>query len=128
MPTYARREGGAYARGEPGLARRYCSFEILVDRDLQPRGAVPRARAEGTRQGGLLLRRFELDEARYARRAAVVGQAKSVDRAERLAHRKHGLGQRVEIARFAQLLGDLGLHQLERMLLPAAGGPVSPKA
>src|SRR4051812_37425352 len=104
MPTYARREGGAYARGELALARRlWGSYlatqlmmhgqradlvvraathltELLAHRDIEAHGAVDHLGAERADQRRLLLGRFQLDEAHDALRAAVVHQLETVDR------------------------------------------------
>jgi hypothetical protein len=74
------------------------------------RRAVQHLRAERARERRLQLRRLELDQAGDARGAAVVHQAERVHRAIRLAHAEHGLGQRVEIMRLAELLCDFRLH------------------
>src|SRR5688572_4110159 len=122
MPTYARREGGAYARGETliGLLAR----KILVYRDLQAHRAVRAADAEraGERRG--LLGRFELDDARDARGAAVMNEAEGMHRAVWRADRQDVLGQGIEVAHSAELLDDFRLH-LQKMLLAAtlAGYP-----
>jgi len=101
--------------------------EILLDRNLEAGRAVQDPGPEGARQRRLLLLRFELDQAGYPRRATVVDQAERVHRPERLAHGKHCLGQRIEIARFAKLFGDFRFHP-ERMLLPCPGVRLSQKA
>src|SRR5882672_8790645 len=121
MPTYARREGGAYARGEPALAGRLWSrylaeqpmhghrrdlvvaaFEVLAHGDVEAGRAVDHLRAERAHQRGLVLRRLELDEAHHARRAPVVHQLETVDWTIGLAQAEHVLRQRVQIARLAQ--------------------------
>ena len=84
--------------------------EILFHRDLQARRAVQDARADCARERGLLLRVFELDQARDAARAAVVGHAEGVHRAVRLAHREHGFRQRIKIMRLRQALEYFRLH------------------
>src|SRR6059058_3615158 len=69
MPTYARREGGAYARGGTGLACRYAGLfggglwrqgddaaallEIVAYRDLQAHRAIDHAGPEFARERGL---------------------------------------------------------------------------
>ena len=97
--------------GETGNLGRYVALKSLstgISRHAAPFSTLaPRARASRR----LLLRRLELDQARDTCGAAVVNQAERVHRPVRLAHRKHGLGQRVKIARIAQLFGDFRLHR-----------------
>src|SRR5437868_4381686 len=122
MPTYARREGGAYARGGTGLACRCAglfggglwrqgdygaaALEIVADRDLQAHRAVDRAAAQRARERGLVLRRLELDQAGHAARAAVVDQLERMHRTKGLAHRENPPGERVEVARVGCLVHD----------------------
>src|SRR5216684_1739402 len=114
MPTYARREGGAYARGELALARRLWSrhltphlmhrqrrdpvvaaAELLAHRDVEASRAVDHLGAKRSHQRRLLLRGFELDEAHSSRRAAVMHQPETVDRTVGLAEAEQILCQRV---------------------------------
>src|SRR5258706_3031067 len=125
MPTYARREGGAYARGEEmGLEAHPLldlvghgeghhvgvRGEVALDRDLDAGRSVHGAAAEGTRQRRLLLQGLELDEARHARGAAVMHKAESVHWTEGLAQGEHASGERVEVARAVQLVHDVRFH------------------
>src|SRR5688500_8134237 len=113
MPTYARREGGAYARGEPAGALRRdpgTGLEILSHGDLHAHRAVQRTAADGARESRLLLLQLELDDAGDVARARVVHQLEGVHRAVGLAHGEDALGERVEVARLARLLDDVGFH------------------
>jgi len=115
MPTYARREGSAYARGElwvrrspvysPSAPRVAAAAaprgrrpplspgrRIALHRNFQAHRAVQDARAEQAREGGVLLRRLELHQAGDGRRTAVVHEAEGVYGAERLAQREDRLG------------------------------------
>src|SRR5437763_10525435 len=97
MPTYARREGGAYARGNVvtlvrHLGRRDLASQgphgqrreprvatkIFTDRNIEARRTIDHLGAERAYQGRLLLGRFELDEAHDAGRTAVMHQPEAV--------------------------------------------------
>src|SRR5438067_10478524 len=125
MPTYARREGGAYARGETALARHLRGFappldvqrrdseatvKLLGHRDVEAGRAVDHRRAERAYQRRLLLPRLQLDEAHDSRRTPLMHQLEAVHRAVGLAKLEHALRQRIEIARLAQLRHHLGFH------------------
>src|SRR5205085_3129702 len=84
MPTYARREGGAYARGETALVRHLRGFaprlhvqgrdpeaaaEFLGHGNVEAGRAVDEFRAERACERRLLLLPFELDEAHDTGRA-----------------------------------------------------------
>src|SRR5689334_4212339 len=111
MPTYARREGGAYARGGKlgwvaalaghlrGLVPRpqtqrsdaVAAAEFLAHRDIEAGRAIDHLGAERPHQRRLLLLRFELDEADDARGAAVVHQPEAVHRTVGRAQLQHSL-------------------------------------
>src|SRR5688572_33246727 len=107
MPTYARREGGAYARGEPVEALRRdpgTGLEILSHGDLHAHRAVQKTAADGACERRLLLLQLELDDAGDVARARVVHHLEGVHRSVGLAHGADAPGQRGEVARLARLL------------------------
>src|SRR5204862_601291 len=96
--AYIRTKGGrCVCKGVTGLACRYAGLfrgglwrqgddaaallEIVAYRDLQAHRAIDHSGPEFARERGLVLRRFELDQARHAARAAVVNQLERMDRA-----------------------------------------------
>ena len=101
--------------------------EILAHRDFDADLAIERPGAERAGKRRLLLGRFELDEARDARRAAVVDKAEGMHRSERLAELEDVFGERVKIRRAAEFLDDFRVHG-EAMLEPRDLARLSQKA
>src|SRR5687768_8929617 len=113
MPTYARREGVRMQGGETLGSARYarlesrtlrerhaaCRLEILADGNFHAHGAAQRTGAQLTGEREVLLRRFQLDHARHAARAAVVRELERMDRPEGLAQHQHAAREGVEVAR-----------------------------
>src|SRR5438874_13566982 len=120
MPTYARREGGAYARGEKWAVRAalvahlrrsglvaqlvqrqsahfvFGAAEFVAHRDIETGRAVDDLGAERADQRRLLLGGLELDKAHYAACAAVMHQLEAVHRTVGRAQAQNALGQRVQ--------------------------------
>src|SRR5205807_1614856 len=105
---------------EPRLSVSAHLAKLIAYGNVQAGRAMDHLRAQRAHEEGLLLGRFELDEADNARGAAVVDQLETVHRTVGLAQVEYVARQRMQIVCFTQPLHQFWSHG-ETMLGRALG-------